>query len=177
MKYRALGTALAAATFALVPVGGATAAATSVEDPLGDIAGGVDLLRVTTTHAKKVTVILEHRNLRPSYKSGAGGQIFFDTDPAKAGPEFILSAGLYQGTDYSLNRAKGWKPVGETLTCNYRMTLDYAAETTKVVVGRGCLGKPEEVRIAVKVGVDKKNVSEVDWLTGKRVFGDWVAKG
>lgn len=177
MKIRNLAV-VALATASLMVPSAAQAATVTVEDAAGDIAAGADLLSVKLSYGKKIKVVLQHDNLVKSFKSSAGGSVFLDTDADEKGPEFVLMGGFFEGTDYVLLRTDGWKSVGEPLTCKHRLTLDYAADTAKMRFGRACLGKPEEVRAAVKVAGKKGTGDvEIDWMTERRAFTPWVAQG
>jgi hypothetical protein len=176
MKLKSLAAGTIAA--ALLAPTAATADVGSFKDARGDIAHGVDLWRVTVTNEKRVRVDLKHDNLVRDFRKGGGLSLFLDTDPTQAGPEFVLGAGLFEGSDYQLSRTDGWKPVGEPLSCRHQLSLDYAADVTHTWFGRRCLGNPTSVRVAVKVAGERPSGRIVkDWLTSWHAFTPWVAQG
>lgn len=158
----------------------ATAAQRTFQDRSGDVRHGVDLESVTVVNEKNVRVVVQHRNLSAS-SNGAGMTVYLDTDRAEKGPEFALSAGLSDGTDYYLVRTDGWKvldPGTQPDRCSYRLRLDYVNDVSRVRIGRGCLERPDEVRVAVRAGGTRENGKQAtDWLGGRRDLTPWVAHG
>ncbi len=179
MRTRA-GAVVAAAAATLTVAGPALAASLTVTDPQ-DISHGVDLRKVKVYNGEaNLKVTLTHVNLRKSFKTGASGSVYIDTDPADKGPEYVFTGGFYEGTDYQFLRTDGFgvKNWGKPVKCSYRMTLDYAEEKTRMRIGQGCLGDVDRVRVAVKVAGERTDGSTVtDWLGGPRQFTDWVARG
>ena len=111
--------------------------------------------------------------------SSAGATLFLDTDRDDPGPEYALATGLSSGTDYALLRVEGWRSPGEgPLTCQYDLELKYRADVVSGWIRRGCLGKPETVRAAVKM-VDTADASHPvrDWAPATRKFGLAVSAG
>ena len=154
----------------------APGAAVVTEDQAGDIDAGVDLRKVRLANRDMVRVVLKHDDLVPHPEYGVGASIFLDTDPAQKGPEFQFIGGLFQGTDYMLAEADGWR-LGKTVNmkkCFYIMKLDYEAERTVVRLEPGCLGDPEKVRIAVKATADSAEGAAHDWLGSRRAFTGWA---
>ena len=99
----------AAAAFVLGLAGPATAATATFEDASGDVAHAVDLQSVRVVNEKNVRIALQHDDLRPSFKSGASGTVFLDTDPSEKGPEYAFAGGYFEGADYALIKTDGWK--------------------------------------------------------------------
>lgn len=176
--------AVAAAALALTVPGAATqsahASADVTTDP-ADVRHGVDLRSVKVTHGENaLTVRLDHKNLRPHWRTGSSGSVFVDVDPDDRGPELVFAGGFFRGTDYALVSADGFRPAtwGEPVDCEHRMRVDYAADTVHMRIGADCLDGAEQVRVAVKVGGERRDGSTVtDWLSGRRHFTDWVARG
>ena len=173
--------ASAAGASAAAPAGTSpTATGTLVAtDAHGDMAHGADIWKVTVGHRKQVTVDIRHADPVRSYKGGSSGSVFLDTDPARTGPEYVFTGGLFEGADYQLARVKGWKTVGPiNLRCSYIMKLDYAGDVTHIAIGRGCLGDPAKVRVAVRTGGEQPDGTLVrDWLHRPRSFTRWLARG
>ena len=102
MRTRA-GAFLAATAATLTVAGPALAASLTVTDP-EDISHGVDLRKVKVYNGDaNLKVTLTHINLRKSFKTGASGSVYIDTDPTDKGPEYVFSGGFFEGTDYQLS--------------------------------------------------------------------------
>ncbi len=174
------GAVLATTAAALTVAAPALAASLTVTDP-EDISHGVDLRKVKVYNGEaNLKVTLTHINLRRSFKTGASGSVYIDTDPTDKGPEYVFSGGFYEGTDYTLSHTEGFgvKKWGKPVKCSYQMRLDYAEEKTRMRIGQGCLGDVDQVRVAVKVAGERTDGSIVtDWLGEPREFTDWVARG
>jgi hypothetical protein len=177
-KKTLVGAAVAAFTLGLA--GPATAATATFDDAAGDVAHGVDISSVTVVNEKNVRVVIQHEDLQRSYKSGASGSVFLDTDPGQPGPEFVFTGGFFEGADYALIRTDGWKfgRRAVPLTCSYEMHLDYAADVTRMRMSRACLDMPGKVRVAVKAAGEQADGDIVrDWLGSRRELAPWVARG
>jgi hypothetical protein len=170
--------ALTAATLALAAP--AMAATLTVTDP-EDISHGVDLREVKVVNGDaNLRVTLTHINLRKSFRTGAGGSVYLDTDPADKGPEYVFAGGFFEGTDYLLTRTEGFGPKqwGKAVRCDYSMRLDYAEEKTRMRMAQDCLGDVDQVSIAVKVaGQRTDGTTLVDWLGEPRELTAWVPRG
>ncbi len=170
----------AAAAFVLGLAGPATAATATFEDASGDVAHPVDLQSVEVVNEKNLRIVLQHDDLRRSYKSGASGTVFLDTDPSRKGPEYVFAGGYFEGADYALIKTDGWTfgRRAVPLTCSYEMHLDYAADVTRMRISRACLDNPGKVRVAVKVAGEQADGDIVrDWLGARCEFSPGVARG
>lgn len=150
-------------------------------DPADATASLADIREVRVRHtASRVVVVVRVTDLRRSARSGpAGAAVFYDTDRSRTGPEWRLTTGLHDGTDYQLVRSRGWRgSVGEPSSCAYRVRLDYAADTMTSWVARRCLGDPARVRVGVHV-VDQHDPSHPveDWLGAARSWTPGLAAG
>lgn len=173
-----LGAVAAATLGSLVLAGTAAAESTTFHDAHGDMSGhGADIYKVRVVNQKVVRLRVQHDDLVRSYKSGAGVKVFLDTDRAERGPEFVFTGGLFEGTDYALHATKGWKLTGNPVTKPHVMRLRYAKDITRITFSRASLGRPDEVRVAVKTGGDLDGQQVVDWLDGHRELTPWVARG
>lgn len=178
-RLRATTAVAAAVATVLVLAPPASAAGVTVVDG-NDTVAVVDLHRARVTHGPRhVRVRTVHDNLvRQAVRAQQGISVFVDTDPQDAGPEFRLEGGLNRGTDYRLQRVERWRGGGPTLTCAHRMRIDWKADVVVVRFGRGCLGSPESVRVAVKVGeTSHEGETWVDWLSGPRRWTPAVGVG
>lgn len=171
-------TVAALATLALGVAAPAMAEKIGVSDPADASASLSDIRRVTVDHGlEQVFVKVRFTELEPTSDGGPSSlAILLDTNSHKRGPEFRLGTGLQTGTDYQLMRVKDWKSVGEPLTCDHRLRLDFAANAAKFRAARTCLGNPDEVRVGVKM-TDLYDGSHPihDWLGEPRSFTTWVA--
>jgi hypothetical protein len=169
-------------------VAGPAAARTAVfRDAHGDIAHGADIWRVRVVNEGQVRIKVVHRNLRRAYTSGSSVAIFLDTDRARRGPEFLFVGGTFEGADYTLLRAKGWKRASDRPVRlhggSFDMRLDYRRDTALVRIDRVVLGNPGAVRVEVKTGGEhpardgEPARTEVDWLGAPRQFSPWVRRG
>jgi hypothetical protein len=174
--------ALGAAAFA----GPASAATTAFTDAHGDVAHGADIYRVRVVNGKNVRVKVVQDNLVRSYLSDTSMSVFLDTDRSRKGPEYVFSGGTFEGSDYALLKAKGWKAASrqaEPLRCGYRMDVDYQKDFALVRINRACLGNPGAIRVEVKTGGTQVSTGEgpelpaVDWLGKPRAFSPWVKRG
>lgn len=179
---KAIAATGAAVVGGILAFGGAAAAATTTVTPdtVGDMAHGADIETVKLVNDKRVRVVIKTADLVRSYKSGAGVKVYIDTDPTDAGPEYALLGGMFEGTDYALVRTDGWK-VGKYPTAVnkfYIMTLDYENDVARIGISRAALGRPDDVRIAVRTSGEQNDGDFVhDWLGERRQFTPWVARG
>ena len=171
--------ALSAAALTLTQLAPATADGIGVADP-ADLHHGVDLRSVVVDHkANNLVVTTTHTNLRETFRSGSGGAVFIDTDPADPGPEYVVVGGYFVGTDYSLLHTDGFagSTWGDPVEGSYRMTVDYDKEQVRTRISRAALSSPEQVRVAVRVAGTRTDGSSTrrDWLGDPRSFTEWVA--
>jgi hypothetical protein len=174
-----LALAASALTLGVLAMSAAPASADTrhFADASGDMTTGQevhpgDIEDVVVRNAHRLHVSVSHADLAPDAVTGA--QLFIDTDAERRGPELVLSAGLYDGTDYQLNRARRWAPVGGPLACSYQVELHYGTDRSEFTIGRGCLGAADEVRVALRVSGPGSEA--VDWLTDRRTFTPAIAR-
>jgi fructose-specific component phosphotransferase system IIB-like protein len=97
--------ALALTALAAVP---AHAEFYSIDDPADAEESLTDIYGLEANHGSdRVLVKVRFNELVRS--SAAGVSVFFDTDRGEKGPEYVLSSGLGDGTDYVLTEADGWR--------------------------------------------------------------------
>lgn len=164
----------------LALAGAANAETATVKDAHGDMQGhGADIHKVRVVNEKAVRVVVHHKNLVRSFESGASIKMYVDTDRDRKGPEYLFTGALFEGGDYALMKAEDWKGVGVIpLQTPYIMKLDYADDITRIRFSQKALGRPDEVRVTVKVGGELDNGDHAtDWLKGTRKFTRWVARG
>jgi hypothetical protein len=179
-KFIATTAAAAAAALAVGLGGPAAAASIGVTDP-ADVDHGVDLRAVRVANGEdNLRIVLTHDDLRRSPKSGAGGAVYIDTDPANKGPELVFVGGYFAGTDYQLLHTEGFgvKKWGDVVDGFHQLTLDYDRDKTRMRISREALGDVGAVRVAVRVAGERPDGTHVvDWLGEPRSFTSWVPRG
>lgn len=173
MTIRTVVVAALSATVLAFTAGAASAETARVADEVGDMGHYVDVSSVTVRHtADEVVVRVRHEDLRRN--GSAGLSVFYDVDASRKGPEFVLSGGLFDGTDYLLTGASGWKSNNEMVRCSYRMRVKYAKDVSVVRIDRGCFDDVMQVRVAVRAsGEAASGAWRYDWA-GERRWGDWL---
>jgi hypothetical protein len=186
--FRRLATVSALSAVGAVALAGAAAADTAVlADARGDMNHGADIHRVRVVNEDQVRIKVVHRDLVRSYESGSSISVFIDTDRTRKGPEFVFLGGTFEGADYALLKADGWKRASDRQVPlrggTYSMKLDYAKDTALIRIDRVVLRDPGAVRVEVKTGGelvpdgDEPATTEVDWLGERRDFTPWVKRG
>lgn len=144
---------------------------------------GADIASVTVDFGRRdLTITSTHDNLRRDFTSGASGRIYLDTDREDWGPEYVLVAGFFEGTDYQMFEADGFARAswGRPVHGGYEMSLDYRREQVELRVDRATLGGADEVRVAMRASgarTDGTSHGLVDWLGDRRDTTPWVARG
>lgn len=174
-RTRCLATAVAALVAATVVAAPAYADKARYADPADASASRTDLRAVQVDHrATRLVVKLRFADLRRRSSGGPSGlTILIDTRSDRAGAEFRLTTGLQSGTDYQLMKVRRGQVVGEPLTCEHRVRLDFAGDRLTFTAARDCLQSPQGVRIGVKMR-DEFDSSHpvVDWLGEPRSWTD-----
>lgn len=168
--------------------GAAMAATADFADARGDMSQGADIRKVRVVNGEETLRInVRHRDLVRSYKSGSSVSVFIDTDRARTGPEYVFQAGTFEGADYALLKADGFKAANNRQVPlrggTYIMRLDYADDVARIAIDQVVLENPGKVRVEVKTGAEMVPAgtdtpsTEVDWLGTPRRFTPWVAQG
>lgn len=115
-----------------------------IRDNVGDGAGRDGLTHVRVSSQDRAFIVrTTHQDLRR--RSSGGMTVRIDTNRRRQGAEFRLTTGLGRGTDYVLLNRRG-NPVD----CRaYRVNVDWAADTVRARIGKGCLRTPAAVRVHV----------------------------
>jgi hypothetical protein len=157
--------ALALTALAAVP---AHAEFYSIDDPADAEESLTDIYGLEANHGSdRVLVKVRFNELVRS--SAAGVSVFFDTDRGEKGPEYVLSSGLGDGTDYVLTEADGWRGSDDRVRCDYAARPKWGQEVFRAVVSRDCFDRTPSVRVSVKM-VDQADGTTpvVDWAPRKR---------
>jgi hypothetical protein len=172
---------LACTGFAAATGTAAVAAPASTQvflDSKTDVPSGVGLLRTRVTNGDKLIIVTKHRDLR---KLASDNQftIFIDTRTSHPGPEYAITGGMSDGTDWATGRAtRRWKVKADPLDpiglCDSNVKLRFKKEKMRVALGRDCLGGYDgRVRVSVKFS----DADFKDFGPAKKTFYPWVARG
>lgn len=168
----------AAATTVLAGVAPASAETINTDDGADATASLTDMRKVRITHgAERVTVRISYTDLRR--RGSATQAIYLDKNPNRRGPEFALFTPLFSGSDYALVRMRKWKVSSDgPISCDYSVDLRWRRDVVVVEIDRGCLGDPDDVRVALRMR-DLYDGSHpvTDWLGDRREFTDWLVSG
>lgn len=159
------GVALALAGLAVVP---AHAEFYEIDDPADAGASVSDVYGLYAQHGREnLLVKVRFNDLMRS--SAAGVSVFIDTDRRAKGPEYVLSSGLGDGTDYVLTAADGWRGSDDRTRCDYAARPRWGKDVFRAVISRDCLDRAGKVRVSVKM-VDQADGSHpvVDWAPQRR---------
>ncbi len=179
----------AVSALSITAFAGTALAETSVfKDARGDMSQGADIRKVRVINGEeRLKINVVHRDLVRSFRSGSSISVFIDTDRTRTGPEFVFTGGTFEGADYALLKADGFKAAGNRQVPlhggTYIMKLDYAHDVARISIDQVVLNEPAEVRVEVKTGAEllpegsTEPTNEVDWLKQPRRFTTWVAKG
>ena len=116
----------------------------SFNDRSGDVRAGTDIINVSVRNEARVVITVRHRDLR--HTLWVGINIYFDTTPARSGPDFVFAAGVGDGVDWNVWRANGWKPAtGWPLNCALDYSIDFARDLTRASISRSCLNNPGRI--------------------------------
>ncbi len=157
------GAALALTGLAAAP---AHAEFYSIDDPADARASLSDIYGVVANHGgNNLLVKVRFNDLVRS--SAAGVSVFVDTDRDTRGPEYVLSSGLGDGTDYVLTAADGWHGSADRIGCDYSARPKWRKDVFRALISRDCLDGASSVRVSVKM---------VDLADGSHPVVDWVPK-
>lgn len=177
MKRSFVGGVAAAALAATLIAPPAHAEYYSVDDP-ADAEGSLsDMLGLRVRHGEeRVNVAVDFLDLRRT--SSAGVSVFFDTVKSRPGPEYVLSSGLGDGTDYTLTEARRWQASSGPVDCDYEARVRWGMERFRTLLSRDCFGDPDEVRASVKMGdVPDASTTVIDWVPQRRGWSLWLTPG
>jgi hypothetical protein len=149
----------------------------SIDDPADAKASRTDVYGMRVRHgAEEVNVAVTFADLRRS--SLAGISIYFDTVKSRRGPEFVLSSGLGDGTDYALTRAWRWRSRGEHVDCDYLARVKWGVDRFRTLLDRDCFGDPDQIRVSVRMSdhVDSSH-PVIDWVPERRRWSLWLGQG
>ena len=177
MKRPILGGLAAAALATTLLAPPAHAEYYSIDDPADASGSLTDMYGLNVRHGSAmVSAAVTFADLRRS--SVAGISVFYDTVKSRRGPEYVLSSGLGDGTDYVLTKAWRWKGRGEPIDCDYEARVKWGVDRFRGLVSRECLGDPAQVRVSVKMGdVADGSHRIVDWVPARRKWTLWLGPG
>lgn len=138
----------------------------SIDDPADAKASLTDIYGAEVSHRSE-TVLVKVRFNELMRSSAAGVSVFFDTDRGAKGPEYVLSSGLGDGTDYVLTEADWWRGSDDRVSCDYAARPKWGQEVFRAVLSRDCFDRVPSLRISVKM---------VDQADGSHPVRDWAPK-
>jgi hypothetical protein len=155
------GVALALAGLTAPP---ASAEFYGIDDPADAKASLTDIYSFEANHGREnLRVRVRFNELMRS--SAAGLSIYIDADRGVKGPEYVLSSGLGDGTDYVLTRADAWRGSDDRVRCDYVARPKWGKDLFRAVISRRCFDSAGSVRVSVKM---------VDQADGSHPVVDWV---
>lgn len=177
MRTRIPLTAVAALLLAGLTAAPAHAEYYAIDDPADASASLTDIYALEARHgANNLLVRVRFNELMRS--SAAGVSIFIDTDREAKGPEYVLSSGLGDGTDYVLTAADAWRGSDRRVDCDYAARPKWGKDVFRALISRDCLAAAGSVRVSVKM-VDQADGSHpvADWAPTRRRWSLPIASG
>lgn len=175
-------TRISLATFAALALTGMIAAPAhaefySIDDPADASGSLTDIYGIEANHGSE-NVLVKVRFNELMRSSAAGVSVFFDTDRTSKGPEYVLSSGLGDGTDYVLTSAEGWRGSDHRIRCDYSARPKWGNDVFRAVISRDCFDRVGSVRVSVKM-VDQADGSHpvVDWAPKRHRWSLPIASG
>jgi fructose-specific component phosphotransferase system IIB-like protein len=168
------GTALALAALIAAP---AHAEFYSIDDPADASASLTDIYGIEANHGSE-NLLVKVRFNELMRTSAAGISVFIDSDRSVQGPEYVLSSGLGDGTDYVLTAADGWRGSEDRIKCDYAARPKWGNDVFRAVISRDCFDRAASVRVSVKMG-DQADGSHpvVDWAPKRHRWSLPIASG
>ena len=166
----------------------ALAATSDFVDARGDMSQGADIRKVRVVNEdEQLKITVMHRDLVRSFRSGSSLSVFIDTDRTRTGPEYVFQGGTFEGADYALLKAEGFRAAGNRQVPlhggSYIMRVDYVKDVARIRIDQVVIGSPAKVRVGIKTGAEllpegtAAPTTEVDWLGTPNSFTPWVARG
>ena len=148
-----------------------------IDDPADATGSLTDIYALQANHGgENLLVKVRFNELMRS--SAAGVSVFIDTDRDVKGPEYVLSSGLGDGTDYILTAADGWHGSDDRISCDYAAEPKWGKDVFRALISRDCFDRASSVRVSVKM-VDEADGSDpvVDWVPKRRRWSLPIASG
>lgn len=136
----------------------------SIDDPADASASLTDIYVLEANHGRE-NLLVKVRFNELMRSSAAGVSIFIDADRDVKGPEYVLSSGLGDGTDYALTEAVAWRGSDDRVNCDYEARPKWGTDVFRAVISRDCFDRASSVRVSVKM---------VDQADGSHPVSDWA---
>ena len=143
-----------------------------------------DTRTFTDKGAHLTTVVVAHTATKVRVRADVGPfeigdhtTFWLDTDAGDRGPEY--KAEVWPNSDgVHLLRVGSFASRGTAVDCDgFRATSDvFGPEEVTITVPRRCIGRPAEVRVAVRAFYEENGPDVVDWGPGTKKFFGWVAR-
>lgn len=166
MRPRIALTACAAVALVGVVAAPAHAEFYSIDDPADASASLTDVQGLEANHGSD-NLLVKVRFNELMRSSAAGVSVFVDTDRDEKGPEFVLSSGLGDGTDYVLTEADAWRGSERRVDCDYSARPRWGRDVFRAVISRDCFDRAASVRVSVRM---------VDEADGSHLVVDWAPR-
>ena len=147
-------------------------------------AARADTRTFTDKGAHLTTVVVAHTKTQVKVRADVGpfdigdfATFWLDTDAHNSGPEY--KAEVWPNSDgIHLLRVGSFASRGTAVDCDgFRATSDvFGPEEVTITVPRSCIGKPAEVRVAVRAFYEVDGPDVIDWGPGTKKFFGWVAR-
>lgn len=174
--------ALSAAALAIGFAGPANAERYGIDDPQ-DTYHGSDIRSLDVRNGQEnLHVVSIHEGLHRDPRTGSGGTVYIDTDRSDHGPEYVVTAGYFEGTDYVLSETEGFghRQLGEPVeNGDYIMHVDYRKDRVHLTISQPAIGDPADVRVAMKASgnrTDGTSEGLTDWVGEPRTYTPWIAR-
>ena len=166
MRTRIPLAALTVSALAVLVVAPAHAELYAIDDPADAQASLSDIRGLQVNHGS-ANFLVKVRFDELVRSSAAGVSVYLDTDRGAKGPEYVLSSGLGDGTDYVLTEADGWQGSDQRVDCDYSARPKWGKDVFRAVLSRDCLDDAPAVRVSVKM---------VDQADGSHPVMDWAPR-
>ncbi len=161
------GTALVTGSLVAAPT--AAADTTNFTDSSTDAKPAYNIERVKMNNGHRIFVKASMEKIR---KDRGGLSVYFDTRGPDRGPEFVVHAGLSDGSDWQGLSIENWNGDDtKMLKCSIRLAINYRQDTARYSIARKCFNRPSRIRVAARASTKPGNT---DWAPKLHRFYDWV---
>jgi hypothetical protein len=157
----------------------AHAATTTVHDGLDTHARSELTDVIVKNNRRTVVVVLRYNDVSFLHDGEYPFGIFYDTDPVRHGPEYMLPS--HFGAVYGTESRRHWSAdFDQKQDCVVRGVIHDRIDTFRLTTGRLCFdGHTDAIRVSVDVTEPRPGGGRfvLDWAPGERLFSPWVRRG